>query len=75
MFEKEVMIAGIRQQRDKLEGLLEILEQRPRFESAEKEHCREVLKRIETTIRRMRKRDGEETPAGGRIPVRGFWGG
>lgn len=54
MFEKEVMIAGLRKQRDMLVELIEELEERPSFRTPDQQYCQEVLKRIESTLKRLR---------------------
>ena len=55
MFEKEVMIAGLRKQRDVLKELIEELEDNTGQENRSLEYCDEVLKRVESTLRRLRR--------------------
>jgi hypothetical protein len=73
MFEKEVIIAGISQQRQKLGDLLEVLEQKPGLGGEEKEYYQEALKHIEATLRRLRKMPSNEVSLGAEMSVRNLW--
>ena len=55
MFEKEIMIAGVRKQRDTLRELVEELEDKNRLEEVDFQYCEEVLRRVESTLRKLRK--------------------
>ena len=58
MFEKEMMIAGLRKQRDTLKELIDDLEEKPRFRDEDMEYCGEVLKKVESTLKRLRRPTG-----------------
>ena len=55
MFEKEIMIAGLRKQRDALRELVDELEGKRRVEDQDLRYCEEVMKRVESTLRRLRR--------------------
>ncbi len=55
MFEREIIIAGLRKQRDALRELVQELEEKPRLENQDMLYCEEVLKKMESTLRRLRR--------------------
>jgi ribosome assembly protein YihI (activator of Der GTPase) len=55
MFEREIMIAGLRKEHNALRELIENLEDQPRLRSQDAHYCDEVLKRVETTLRKLRR--------------------
>lgn len=55
MFEKEILIVSLRRERDALKELVAELEQGDRYEAFDRRYCDEVLKHIETTLRRLRR--------------------
>jgi len=57
MFEKEIMISGLSKQRDTLKELVEELEEKPYLEPQDFRYCEEVLKRIEASLRKLRRPD------------------
>jgi hypothetical protein len=57
MFEREVMIAGLRQQRDLLKELVKELEEKSFLDSQDLRYCEEVMKKIESTLRKLRRPD------------------
>lgn len=57
MFEREVMIASLRKQRDTLKELIVELEDKPRFGSHDYVYCQEVMKKVENTLKKLRHPD------------------
>ena len=55
MFEKEILVASLRRERDVLKELVAELEAQNRYETFDRGYCDEVLRRIETTLRRLRR--------------------
>lgn len=55
MFEKEVTISSVRKQRDMLKDLVDALEPKARLADEDLQYCDEVLKRVESTLKRLRK--------------------
>ncbi|GEM_PF-2710090 len=55
MFEKEMIVSGVRRQRDLLDDLLDVLERKARLGDEEICYNEEVLRRVETSLRRIRK--------------------
>jgi hypothetical protein len=54
MFEREVLIAGIRHQCELLRGLVDELEQYSKLKDQEYRFAREGLKRVEGNLRKLR---------------------
>ena len=59
MFEKEMMISGLKKHSQILVKLVEELEGKPRLDAQDIRYCHETLKKIETDIRKIRKMDEE----------------
>ena len=57
MFEKEIMIAGLRKQSDLLKGLVIELEGKDLMEVQDFRYCEEVMRRIETALKKLRRAD------------------
>lgn len=55
MFEREIIIAGLRREQNNLRELIEALEDKSYLLENDFQYCDEVLKNIETTLRRLRK--------------------
>lgn len=55
MFEREIMIAGLRKEHNTIRELIEELENSPSLESRELTYCRDVIRRIESTLKRLRR--------------------
>lgn len=55
MFEKEIMIAGLRKQRDMLRDLVEDLERKSGFENDDFEYCGQVMKKVEEMLKKLRR--------------------
>ena len=55
MFEREVMIAGLRKEQNALRELIEELEDKPALERREMQYCEEVLKSVEATLKKLRR--------------------
>jgi ribosome assembly protein YihI (activator of Der GTPase) len=55
MFEKEVIISGVRKQRDMLKELVEALEPKSQLGEDDLQYCEEILKRVESTLKRLRR--------------------
>ena len=71
MFEREVMISSLKKSSRDLSGLVEELEVKSRFDGIDRLYLHEVLKKIETAIRKVRKMEQQTDPMGGRR-VTGF---
>ena len=59
MFEREVMISGLRKNSRLLVGLVEELESKHKLNDHNIIFCHETLKKIEVELRRIRKMDEE----------------
>jgi hypothetical protein len=59
MFEKEVMISGLKKNSRVLAELVEELESKNRFSDEDILYCHTALKKIETDLRKIRKMDEE----------------
>ncbi len=55
MFEKELMIAGIRKQHDLLRDLIEGLEAKPRFDAFDLSFYEERTKQVARNLKRLRR--------------------
>ena len=55
MFEKEVIISGIKKQKEILSELVDELEKKSEFDRQEVDYCQEVLKKAETYLRKIRQ--------------------
>lgn len=55
MFEKEVIISSVRKQRDMLRDLVDALEPKARLGDEDLQYCDEVLKKVESTLKRLRR--------------------
>lgn len=60
MFEKEVMISGLKKNSRTLAGLVEELESKSQFSDHDVTYCHETLKKIEVELRKIRKMDEAE---------------
>ncbi len=58
MFEKEVMISGLKKQDDTLKKLIEELEEKPQSYDQDRDYCHETLKRIESALKKIRRMYG-----------------
>ena len=59
MFEKEVMISGLKKNSRVLSDLVGELEEKSRMSEFDLSYYHETLKRIETSLRKLRKMDQE----------------
>ena len=59
MFEKEVMISGLRKNSRVLSALVEELEGKGHFSDHDIVYCHSTLKKIETELKKIRKMDEE----------------
>jgi predicted nucleotidyltransferase len=57
MFEREIMIASLRRQRDLLKELVEELEEKSFLGPQDLSYCEEVMKKIESALRKLRRSD------------------
>jgi hypothetical protein len=57
MFEREIMIAGLRKQEHLIRELVEELEEKPRLFGNDLRYCEEVMKKIEQTLKKLRRSD------------------
>ena len=55
MFERELMISGLRRQRSLLAELIQELEQRPVMDSADHHRCDAKAKEVAGNLRKLRK--------------------
>ncbi len=55
MFEREMIIASLRKEQNTLRELIEELEDQPRFSSSELQYCGEVLKKVESALKKLRR--------------------
>ncbi len=59
MFEKEIMISGLKKNSRTLASLVEELEGKSRMGDFDLTYCHETLRRIEMDLRKIRKMDEE----------------
>ena len=55
MFERELMISGLRRQHSLLVTLIEELEKRPRMEPQDRQFCHQKTKEVGLNLRKLRK--------------------
>ena len=55
MFERELMISGLRRQKNLLAVLIEELEKRPRMDCQDRQTCEERTKEVASNLRKLRK--------------------
>jgi hypothetical protein len=55
VMDKDLLISGVRKQKDMLEGLIEDIEPKNRLEEYDIVYCEEVLKRVENILHELKK--------------------
>ncbi len=60
MFEREVMIGTLKRQKDVLDNLIQEMEAKPNTDWQETQYYHETLKKIESSLKRIRRVDEEE---------------
>ena len=62
MFEREIMISSLRKNTGDLTKLIAEVEDRSRFDGIDLSYWKETLKKIEASLRRIRKMDAQMAP-------------
>ena len=63
MFEREIMVSSLKSNSVTLAKLVEELEANQRYDVYDMRYCQETLKRIETSLRKIRKMNEETVQA------------
>jgi hypothetical protein len=69
---KEVLISGVRKQKDMLEGLIDDLEPKESLEDNDLVYCEEVFKRVEGILRQLKKTKFDQGWYGS-LPIYRIW--